>query len=304
MIRTILFHCLLLAFAAVAVTGCRPQTAAPPSLVLVVPAESVPTDPDDSAWETAPEFVAALVLQDLVEPRLLEPSTTEAKVRAITDGRRLAVRIAWTDTAQDDVSSVGRFTDACAVQFPTVTESTVPAPQMGEVGRPVEITYWSAAWQATVNGRGDTLQDIYPRAHVDHYPFRSRPLEAQPDAQRAMETRYAPARALHNMMAGPRESPVQDLVAEGPGSLTPAAKTVSAGHGQRTDQGWVVVISRPLPAGVSAAVGTQVAFAVWQGDRSEVGSRKMRTGWIPLNLLADPQPSHASRVAMRAHGHN
>ena len=41
-------------------------------------------------------------------------------------------------------------------------EPTVPAPQMGEAGRSVEITYWSAAWQAIVDGRGDTIQDVYP----------------------------------------------------------------------------------------------------------------------------------------------
>jgi hypothetical protein len=26
----------------------------------------------------------------------------------------------------------------------------------------------------------------------------------------------------------------------------------------------------------------QVAFAVWQGSNQEAGSRKMRTGWVPL----------------------
>jgi hypothetical protein len=25
-----------------------------------------------------------------------------------------------------------------------------------------------------------------------------------------------------------------------------------------------------------------MAFAVWQGSRTEAGARKMRTGWIPL----------------------
>jgi nitrate reductase / nitrite oxidoreductase, alpha subunit len=32
--------------------------------------------------------------------------------------------------------------------------------------------------------------------------------------------------------------------------------------------------------------GSQVAFAVWQGDRDEVGARKMRTPWI--NLVQKP----------------
>jgi len=45
-----------------------------------------------------------------------------------------------------------------AVQLPAATTPDVPAPQMGEEGKPVEITYWSAIFQATVNGRKDDIQ--------------------------------------------------------------------------------------------------------------------------------------------------
>ena len=94
--------------------------------------------------------------------------------------------------------------------------------------------------------------------------------------------------ALHNTMAGPRKTPVQDLLAEGPGTLTPATDAGSTGQGQRTPDGWVVIIKCRLPAGVSANTGTQIAFAVWQGGKEEVGARKMRTGWIPLTLQGKP----------------
>jgi DMSO reductase family type II enzyme heme b subunit len=99
-----------------------------------------------------------------------------------------------------------------------------------------------------------------------------------------MAKRYAPARALGNPMAGPRQSPVQDLVATGPGTLRPAEKMVSSGTGKATPNGWAVVIARPLPAGVRSGGRSQVAFAVWQGQKREAGARKMRTGWIPLSL--------------------
>lgn len=85
-------------------------------------------------------------------------------------------------------------------------------------------------------------------------------------------------------MAGPRAVPVQDLVAEGPGTLRPAEKTVSTGSGKHAQEGWTVILIRPLPNGVQPGGRTQVAFAVWEGSRQEVGSRKMRTGWIPLSL--------------------
>ncbi len=158
------YICITVLLAAGTVTGCRQQQLPVPTAnVVVAQAASVPADPTDVAWNAAPEFVAKMILQDLVEPRLITPSTAEVRVRAITDGQALAVRLTWTDAIRDDLPGASRFCDACAIQLPTKTEPTVPAPQMGEVGRPVEITYWSAAWQAIVDGRGDTIQDIYPR---------------------------------------------------------------------------------------------------------------------------------------------
>lgn len=274
--------------ACVALAGCRQQAAVPITNVMVASTEKLPDEADDVAWDRASEYTAKLILQDLVEPRLLQASIDEVRVRALTDGRSLAVRLTWVDSSEDNLPGASRFCDACAVQIPAQTEPTVPAPQMGEAGRPVEITYWNAAWQAVVDGRGDTIRDLYPRTAVDYYPFQSRPLEATPDAQRAMEARYAPARALDNDLAGPRTTPVQDLLAEGPGTLTPAQKSSSEGRGKRTSDGWTVVIQRPLPTGVASSVGTQVAFAIWEGGQGDVASRKMRTGWIPLTL--EPQP--------------
>jgi hypothetical protein len=49
-----------------------------------------------------------------------------------------------------------------------------------------------------------------------------------------------------------------------------------------------VIIVRPLPGGLTPAVRSQVAFAVWEGSKDEAGARKMRTGWIPLALKAVP----------------
>ena len=66
----------------------------------------------------------------------------------------------WDDKTQNDLSDPGNFCDACAVQLPQKLSATVPAPQMGEAAGGVEITYWSARWQATVDGRGDSITDI------------------------------------------------------------------------------------------------------------------------------------------------
>jgi hypothetical protein len=229
---------------------------------------------------------APLLLQDVVEPRQLAATTPSIEAQALSDGRHVAFRLAWAAPARSDVVKPSAFSDAVAVQLPAAAGSDVPNPMMGEEGKPVEIVYWRAAWQAMVDGRPDELAALYPNARVDTYPFESPSLVAGAPEQLAMAKRYAPARALGNPMAGPRRSPVQDLVATGPGTLRPAATSASSGAGKATATGWAVVIVRPLPAGLRPGGRSQVAFAVWRGERGEAGARKMRTGWIPLAVEA------------------
>jgi DMSO reductase family type II enzyme heme b subunit len=254
--------------------------------VVAIRRAAVPSAPDDAAWRDAPMYTAVLIIQDMVEPRLLEPTTGKVNVRAITDGAQIAFLLDWVDATKDDLPGIARYSDGCAVQLPVSTQPDVPAPQMGEAGRPVEITYWRAFWQGAVDGREDSIKALYPGATVDHYPFEAASLEAGSEAQQAMAKRYAPARSLGNPMAGPRQRPVQDLIAEGPGSIRPADKTQSNGRGVWTENGWTVVLSRPLPKGIEPGSRTQVAFAVWQGSHQESGARKMRSVWVPLLVEA------------------
>lgn len=284
-------HPLALAAALLAAAAC--QKAAPPAAaptdVQAARAAALPLDPADPAWQQAPAFPAALILQDLVEPRLLVASTPTLEVRALTDGANVAFRLAWPDDAEDGGGPTGRFADACAVQLPAVTGPDIPAPQMGEPGKSVLISYWSAATQARAEGKRDDIRAVFPNAAVDHYPFQAPSLAAGSPAQQAMEQRYAPAARLGNVVTGATGRAVQDLVADGPGTITTAPAQVSEGSGARSGSGWAVVLRRPLPEGTAAAGKTQVAFAVWQGGKGEVGSRKMRTAWVPLTLPAAPQ---------------
>jgi hypothetical protein len=168
------------------------------------------------------------------------------------------------------------------VQLPVRIEANVPAPQMGETGKTVQISFWRADWQAIVDGRADEITSLYPNAKPDHYPFQAESLKNNPQAQAEAALRYAPARALGNNRQGPRQQPVEDLIAEGPGTLTPNPNAFSKGKGVRTDKGWAVVITRPLPEGFSKEKPTQTAFAVWEGAHGETGARKMRTGWVNM----------------------
>ena len=279
---------LVLASLALAGAACRPAAPVPSTEVVVALVGALPSDPSSGAWSGAAVHVATMIPQDMVEPRLLAPSTTAVRVQALSDGSRIAFRLEWVDPTRDETQGPALFSDACAVQLPSEIRADVPAPQMGELGRAVEITAWRAAWQAQIEGRGNTLRDLYPNAAVDAYPFEAASLEKGSEAQREMELRYAPARALGNAVAGPHERPVQDLVAQGPGTLSPGASFDSDGRGMRTASGWAVVITRRCPSGLDPGHRTQVAFAVWDGSRQEGGARKMRTGWVPMHLEARP----------------
>lgn len=284
---TRLTYCAAVAFVAVtALAGCG--SAAPPVApeVVATTRAAIPSDPADPAWRDVPQYTAALLLQDMVEPRLMLPSTPAVRVQAITDGTRIAFLLQWDDPETNDLPKPGSFVDGCAVQLPARTAVDLPAPQMGEADRPVEITYWRASWQAVVDGRGDTIKDVFPNATIDHYPFEAGSLTKDSVEQREMALRYAPARAVGNTMSGPRKSPVEDLIAQGPGTLRPGTPTGSAGRGSRTAAGWAVVISRQLPANLKPGMRGQVAFAVWQGRAQEAGAKKMRTGWVPLAVEA------------------
>ena len=274
---------LTLALAVALQAGCRPV---PPRVneVVALGAGSLPLDPTDAAWQQAPEYLVKLIPQDLVEPRLLAPSTPEIRVRALTSGGEIALRLEWVDAAVNDTPGPGAFLDACAIQIPRRLEASPPDPQMGQAGHPVDIAFWRADWQASVDGRPDALTALYPNAAIDHYPFEAKPLEAGSPAQREAATRYAPAQALGNRRVGPRAQPVEDMVAEGPGTIAPAEAAGSRGKGVRTATGWAVVIARPMPAGLAPNVRTTIAFAVWDGAAREVGARKMRTIWVPLSV--------------------
>ncbi len=133
-----------------------------------------------------------------------------------------------------------------------------------------------------MDGRGDSIRDLYPNASIDHYPFEAKPLEPGSAARQEMERLYSPAMAAGNRRAGPRQSPVETLIAAGPGTLAPASAQDATGRGVFQKGRWSVVIRRPLPQGLGRDQRTHVAFAIWQGSHQESGARKMRTGWIPL----------------------
>ncbi|MCS6806940.1 MAG: ethylbenzene dehydrogenase-related protein [Acidobacteriota bacterium] len=246
-------------------------------------------DPNAKLWNDAPEHPAKLMVQDVAEPKMMEPGISLIKVRALHNNDWLAFRLEWDDATQNLIPQPGASSDAVAIQFPLQAGADVPDAAMGEKGKGVRIWYWKAVWQdddeRAQAGRGDRIATLYPNATSDHYPF-----EANAAARDEMEKRYAPAKAAGNpILARPNASPVQVLMAEGFGHTTPSANQPSAGRGLWTRGRWTTTIARPIRGGAELGdleVGkrTYIAFAVWDGAKQHTGSRKMRSGWIPFVL--------------------
>ncbi len=281
--------------AVLAAAGCgRPRSGGGgpdlPARELLVARASGPLpaeDPLSPAWGAAREVVVPLLLQDTAEPRLLGKGVETVRVRALRDDRRIAFRLSWADAAVDDLTDVDRSTDAAAIQFPVLgTREGIPDSRMGQEGRPVSISFWRASWQRRVEGGSHGVAALYPNAAIDHYPPEA---VRDPEARRRLRGLYEPPVAVGNPVARRTiTSPVEDLVAEGFGTLSPAPEQRSTGKGVHRDGRWSVVITRPLdPAagpGASLVAGrsTFFALAVWDGGRNQRGSLKMRSIWVPL----------------------
>jgi len=246
-------------------------------------------DPSSPLWNQAMEHPARLLLQDVAEPKLTEPGVELVRVRALHDGKWVVFRLQWEDKSQSIIPEPGAGSDSAAIQFPEKPGADVPDAAMGEKGKGVRIWYWKSIWQDDLEraqqGKGDRIAALYPQATTDHYPF-----NANSAAKAEMENRYAPARAAGNpITVRPANSPVQVLMAEGFGNVSPAPVQEGAGRGLWRDGQWVVTIARPISPGPgmdTLEIGRKsyIAFAVWDGAAGHTGSRKMRSGWIPLML--------------------
>ena len=103
----------------------------PTAEVNVAQVKEITLDPNAPVWDPVSLHASKMILQDLVEPRLLEPSTSEVMVKAITNGSEIAFRLEWVDESQSDMPGPKHFIDGCAVQLPARVDRTGACPADG-----------------------------------------------------------------------------------------------------------------------------------------------------------------------------
>jgi hypothetical protein len=264
--------------------GAAAQDAVAAAALAMAPIEGRGPILDARAFAQATPLQVTMLPQLIATPRNPAPSVTALEVRAVHNRDHAGFLLAWSDATADWRTALDGFGDMVALQLP-VSGGAAVAPFMGNPAGRVQILQWRADWQSDLERGPLGVKELYPNAyaadfhHEDHLP------EAAASGYRAA------AGAGNPMAARVRAAAVQDLTAEGFGSLTPRAVQAAAGAGRHDGARWEVAITRPLAAQGDSAASltpgsrTQVAFAVWNGSAGEVGARKAWAHWVPLDVL-------------------
>ena len=250
--------------------------------------KQVPDHPDDGTWRLATPVNLHLM------PLWWRPNRPEElTVRAVHDGKEIALLLVWTDDSHDHTAMRPQdFRDAAAVQF-----SLTPDPPffaMGAKGRFVNIWMWKSERQAELEMPFHDLEVVYPNLGIDSYPnSKLAPME-QP-TRHALTLKSDPTFVTGwgagNIVSDPtRPSAAEDLIAQGFGTLKARPFTDQAvqAHGVHGTGTYRVVLRRALAGKGKQAVTLvpgktiPVAFAVWNGSAGDRDGKKSVTIWQDL----------------------
>lgn len=249
----------------------------------------LPTHPDSGVWRNTPA-----VNLHMMPLWWRTDRPEEITVRAVHDGKTLAMLLKWEDNTRDATAIRPQdFRDSVAVEFALAPDP--PFFAMGQPGAPVNIWMWKAERQADMEPVFQELDKIYPNIGIDSYPNPSKsPLE-QP-TRNALTLQSDPifvtAWGAGNIVADPtRHSAAESLTAEGFGTLKahPRASQSVVANGDHMTGSYRVQFTRALSVPsreveLSPGGRVPVAFAVWNGSAGDRDGKKSVTIWQELVL--------------------
>ena len=224
-------------------------------------------DMDAGIWEELAPVTIPLLHQVTAPPRgtTLVP---RLDVRAFHDGRQAYFLFEWKDDEESRTHGVAEFPDCVAVAFSLAKDTPNHSIMMG-FQSPVNIWQWKANldsqfWNPSAPRGEASPNDYYTYEENAAFPERA------PDVPSAC----------------------QDIVAARPGTVTLKENIAVSGRGQWHDGTWRVIVTRSLTTNdperdVQLQSGkTHIAFAVWNGDKGDRGSRKSMSEWVILDMQA------------------
>lgn len=258
---------------------------------------------NEAFWKNAKAFPVSLMAQPMANPKPEKAETSMVNVQAVHNGQWASFRLTWKDADRSEAGPLGKFSDGVAMEFPVkVANGVPPSAFMGEVGNPVHIYHWKAAFQYDKDhGKMKVVQDIYPNMSADlNNPIEPKPEtrdfmkgvpENYPKATEDQKNVFSHGKAAGNPQSYPKLRAMDEIYAEGWGTSQVIDNHESIANGKWENGQWTVVISRPLKSKVGSVLvpgkSSFVCFAVWQGGKAETGSRKsVNLSWIPLNISA------------------
>jgi hypothetical protein len=219
----------------------------------------------------------------------------ELTVRALHDGREVALLLVWSDATHDHTAMRPQdFRDAVGAEFALSPDP--PFFAMGARRQFVNIWMWKSERQADIDMPFHDLETVYPNIGIDSYPNLLRSPMEQPTRHALTiqsDAAFVTGWGAGNIVSDPtRRSAAEDLAAQGFGSLRarPMDDQAVLAHGVYRTGTYRVVMRRALRGsgehGVSFQPGTTVpvAFAVWNGSAGDRDGKKSVTIWQDLVL--------------------
>ena len=262
---------------------------------------NIPGDPTNPFWSNygplkgkfngQNQVIIDMEPQMITNPMWPAPSTKYVFVKAVNNGKEIAVRLEWLDPTRNDIMVRSQqYKDQAAIMFPVNQSGEEPPFTMGGDGERVNIWQWKATWDkegaghAGNNGMQD-MEDVYdnmvmgsgsyymyepgsktsnmaPNTSVGTKQAWRKNQGVQDISKRSSHLDYGmgknegawnPGRYTGNMLsdASMRKSSVEDLNAEGFSTLTTQAHQDVDGDGNWNNNRWVVVYKRSLTNGDS-----------------------------------------------------
>ncbi|MBI2164472.1 MAG: c-type cytochrome [candidate division NC10 bacterium] len=252
--------------------------------------ERVPGHPDDGTWR-----LASPVNLHLMPLWWRTDRPEEVTVRALHDGKEIALLAVWSDLTHDHTAIRPQdFRDAVAVQFGLTPDP--PFFGMGAKGQFVNVWMWKSERQADLEPAFQDLDKMYPNIGIDSYPNLLMLPEEQPTRHALTlksDPRFVTGWGAGNIVSDPtRESAAEDLNAQGFGTLRARPREHQAVHarGVYATGAYRVMFRRPLAGKGDRAVTltpgatVPVAFAVWNGSAGDRDGKKSVTIWQDLRL--------------------
>jgi len=252
--------------------------------------KTLPDHPESGVWR-----LAAPVNLHMMPLWWRTNRPEEVTVRAVHDGKELAILMVWQDDTNDQAALRPQdFRDAAGVQFSLTADP--PFFAMGEKAAPVNIWMWKSERQADLEVAYQDLERAYPNLGIDSYPNLMRSSVEQPFRHALTlqsDPTFVTGWGAGNIVSDPqRKSPVEDLTARGFGTLQarPRVDQKVDARGVYGSGSYRVMFRRSLnPTGQGAVAlrpgsTVPVGFAVWNGSAGDRDGKKSVTIWQELKI--------------------